>query len=577
MRKLIHIMAVSIIMAIPATALAWGDEWPLSECTNAFEYYTPREQYGVVSQLVWGTFERFLADPVVEITKSTFTLTFSGTSSQTSLVTVVTNGDVVTTYTNWYNTETNVSLTVVSTNPVTWTNLNPYVYTYASTTVTAYPSLSASFFAALVREMFREEDDADDLSQCENYVATNFMVGGNYNTYLAREDGSGNSPDDFPMNSRAGIFYRDGIGYTNSPLSTNFWGLVNGGESYWTVAPSNAGHTTLYESHYTTNGWTNYAMSGYGAAYDADAGSASLVRNNTNIMPVLRYGKGGTNAHVNFDVIVQGTAFQWTNRAQWSTKIATSETVTVIGATQALSESWYAVTNMVITNTPADTHDVVWAEYQAGDTFYYTPNFIDRLSDDVLDEYWRAIKALIYTRTTPTWTAKGSGNCYVWSGDSTSSWAAAITAASNATPVVTTNDGAPECYFQGYQPATGHWYVVVQSMQAWPVVTADTNAARAFDHYFSGKDPTAPAGGGATQTEYTNCGTGILKGKLSYISADAATVAGTVTSGTAIGSISWPEDYTDEPGVGSNFVQGFVVLDSRTLVKWNVANGFDHQ
>jgi len=228
------------------------------------------------------------------------------------------------------------------------------------------------------------------------FVSTNQAdAQGTLNTWFALTGTNGLNPSDFPMESKAGLFSRQGIGIvstnlTYSAYNTNF---ITGGDAWLTRWPTNDMAWPLAELQYTGR-WSQ-----------VDIGTLDKRFHATNAFPVLRYIPAGTNAVPSCSVTVTGLIFDINSYAGTQATIATTETASVTASNTLLTQPWHDI--QFITNTAAGTATgdvlaVVWTNARVlyGDRPY-------RLTARHLDELYSALNPLVWTRLASAgWTNK---------------------------------------------------------------------------------------------------------------------------------------------------------------------------
>ena len=230
------------------------------------------------------------------------------------------------------------------------------------------------------------------------FVITNEASGGNYLTWFNTELAVG-FPDDFPMESQAGLFQREGIGFTTN-LLTNSFGTVTSGEAYWTRQPPMTSHWVLAQAHYTKVGtW----QSGYGNEFNR--------RYYGNVYPVIKYITAGPNPQANtITVTLSGLQIQQSDQDL----LGAYSIISVTTEYTPLSKYWYRVEWMVANGVAANTNDSIQIVYTNETVLYGDRPFL--LYGRDFDERQKALNAMRWTRQTPEWVAPTSGVTNYWEG-----------------------------------------------------------------------------------------------------------------------------------------------------------------
>ena len=220
-----------------------------------------------------------------------------------------------------------------------------------------------------------------------------------------------NNLDSFPIESKAGLFYREGIGYTTNLTVEEHYpaepGFVDGGDAWYTRQPATTIDWLLSETHYTSNGFEF-----------VDVGALD-TRLYEEIKPVVRYLQGGTNALSAVSLTIQGSALVLSNQST----VATSEVVSVSATNTACTVQWYDITNITSASTSANTGDTYSVIYTNEIVLYGDRPY--RLYATDLDERAAVLGALTATlETSCSWTY--TNDCNAAGVDlHGSSWAAA--------------------------------------------------------------------------------------------------------------------------------------------------------
>lgn len=281
---------------------------------------------------------------------------------------VVTNGGWVTT--NVYLYTTNVTVT---------NQFTPFAYTYSDLS----GAHTATGMPFLTRGMISDMDNKVD-ELIPYFMARSFSSNGAFGHYFTtnRNDKYLASPNFvLPMESKAGLFSRAGIGFATN-LTTNKWGFINGGSAYYTKQPATTNLYLLAEGSYTSNGWAT-----------RDKYTLDLFYYKTHA-PIIRYYQGGTNPLTSINIYVAGSYLKQDDQ----TTVATSKTYTVTASNTPLDLVWYAVTNISSASASFNTNDVYAVVYTNRQLTYGSA--VDRytLSANDFDERYRVLTNLCWTK-----------------------------------------------------------------------------------------------------------------------------------------------------------------------------------
>ncbi len=285
---------------------------------------------------------------------------------------------------------------VTSVKTVAVTNLGPFSYSYTNWDgtvgiATAYPPVLQSDIAAL---------DTTIGLLIPRFLVADEMQDDTYSAWLRKTNSAGVTPDDFPAETKGGLFSRLGIGYVPS-VGTNGWGVSTGAVAYFTRWPAQTTNDwTLASTTYKSNGWAYTRMNDLDLRlYDAAP------------KPVLRYTPAGSGAWANVTFTLGGTALRIADQVTTSA----SETITMSsGADHPLDTRWKTVTSITASGIPANTGDSVVVTYLAPFSLYGDQTF--RLFAADLNERQRVLNALICTKTnlyvdqTENWWGMGSSH-----------------------------------------------------------------------------------------------------------------------------------------------------------------------
>jgi len=422
--------ALAALLLTVCSAPAQWSGWPLADNTNAGSWRQFRDLYNPVSQLWYAACERYaLAPSDADPGYQAHTLTI--TTSPTSGVQVVTNAlGEVHTYTNLYLTSANVVLTNDIELAALWP-LTGYAHTYTNATgavhsVTSLPYITTDVSQGLVdyidNAILYAADDASDKAPIDYFVCTNAAVGGSFNTWFAKTNAAGEHPDAFPFNSVVGTFHRDAIGYTTNRITDSFGHVIStngfprgGGNAAFTIWPANSVTVTLAQAVYT-GAWSFLSIGPLGDSPD------HCIFPDITPDPVLTYTAAGTNVLGAITATVYGTAITGFTCSATAPDItctpgATTETVTVTTSNTALSQRWYAITNIVSAGAAPNTQDVLRVIWTNVVTYAWRQGLGERLWPEALDERYTYLKACVWTEGGGnTWTNGGITNYYTWTG-----------------------------------------------------------------------------------------------------------------------------------------------------------------
>jgi hypothetical protein len=186
---------------------------------------------------------------------------------------------------------------------------------------------------------------------------------------------------------------------------------------------------------------------------------------------------------------------------------------------------------------------------------------MERLYAVTLDERYKLLRQMV-------WTIGGgenwSGTPYKWIGQA-SSWEAAKTACSNATPLNIGSVLGAAHYTQGTLVGTTYTATAV-SQPYYPTsqhAASRTNYARQVSFYLT----VAPVGVWSAQGDaVTN------DAAYSYYVDSAIGINQTLTGATAIGSAVFPPEWCAEPSVGTDTARGWNAEPIFSIEKWNVVS-----
>jgi hypothetical protein len=310
---------------------------------------------------------------------------------------VVTNGSWVTTniYPRWKS--------------VTLTNqFGPYTYSLTG-------GGTATSYFPITRGLLEDLDTTLE-ALIPKFVHTNGL--GTNADWSAVWDSNDFDLTDIPMQSKAGIMSRQGIGFVTN-TTTNAVGFVTGGDSYWTRQPARTSNWVLASIAATNNStWVFRDNSTFDQNFYGTERPKAIV-----------YGYTGT-----VDIVVTGTVLNATDYSGVQGEQPNSESVTATTNGAALTSIWYNVANITSSGT-AVTGAVVAVEWDDVLTTYRAWSWTHFV--ETLDERATALKTMVWT--TPdnnndyesTWiiaTATGSGtNEAASEADFDSNWPSSVT------------------------------------------------------------------------------------------------------------------------------------------------------
>jgi len=561
-------IAIMATMLMANSAVGQWNGWPLAENTNAYTWTAANKLYSPQSQLWYAAQERYVVKPDEENPGGAL-IGYTVPAGYSNAI-VVTNG---VTYTNIILLTTNIGISYSFTGSPT--NYGDFVYTYSDLsgmhTATGSPTIVKLFQignitntqSILIWMDYAIHDSyefASDLRTIDQYVSTNPSVGGTYDTYFSTP-AAGTYPSAFLDANRANIFYYEGIGITSN-LTTNVWGWVTGSDNYnrdamWFASPIRTQNYTLAESHYT-GAWSFVDVNAFVQNIEED-----------NLAPAWNYDTW-TNALTPVNFLVTGTvygAWDWDGEAGSGvnvtrTTVATSETVAVSSSNGVLSGEWYDITGISSANSATNYN--VFSIYYTNVPASYSwrwPAPYRRLYAENLDNIKTVINAMQWTDAgTLSWTADSANNQYIWTGNSTSSWADAKSVAEAAAPAVSTVNTLSESGTEGSYSAPT-WTAVATTRKSKLVTPAlPTNSQHQLNWYVKGTTNDIGI--------YDDFGYGVSNGYYQLFSTNTPTYDNVVTQAVGIGSTSFPPTWCAEPFVGTNTARGYKVNGQLGLSKW---------
>ena len=557
MRK--FLVMATLLMATSAAG-QW-DGWPLKGNTNASTWTEANKNYAPISQLWYAAQERYVAFPSEE-DPGGMSLTYT-LPAGTNLEAVVTNGI---TYTNVLLVTTNVAVLYEFTGSPT--NYGDIVYSYTDIggahVSTGKPGLVAdgtySILSFIEYAFTYWDNSVTELSAIERFLITNAATGGTMDSYFATS-AAGTYPSAFIEGNMANLYYYEDVGFATN-LTTNIWGYVTGSSNFnynaaFRVNPPRTQDWAMAESHYT----------GTWAFVDVGTFPGSTLREGWQ-GPSWRYLSGGTNPIYSMPFTITGTIWgAWsfgagTFRPVRAT-VATSETVTVTSSNGTFSGEWYDISGISCPSNAPNTTDVFIVYYTNVPTAYIasTPFRNRRLYAENLDAFQRLINAMQWTDAgTLSWVADAANNEYVWTANSTSSWADAKSVCATSAPAIATANTLAESGTEGSYNGS-QWSATATARKSKLVTpSVPTNTSHQINWYVKGT--TNDIG------TYDDFGYGVSNGFYRLFSTNDPTSDSIVTQAVGIGSTSFPPAWCDEPFVGTNTARGYKVNGQLGLSKW---------
>ncbi len=573
-----------LMLAVPVCADWYG--FPLSENTNG-DWYTIRETVGPITQQWAAVVERYDAGRPSEDPGSAIGTwdVIAGTSNEVIVTTNIVGGTTnLYTFTNTLLLEMEVKRTV-DVSVASRRLIGPFEYSYTDAsgthTSTCVPWLEGDQYtllddtqlpllAYMDYTMYHTRDGEYDAPVAHRYVCTNEWDGTNYTTWFLKTDASGDYPQGFPMNTGVGLASREGIGYVTNRI-TNAWGFVVDGISpatpvrhwWWTQYPTNEDHWLLGELHYSTNQTWDFA---YGGNFATNVFA-------TNATPVLIY----TGTNVGLTTTVYGSCIDGTNfwvfggDIPWQGTKATTETVTVSIGTNAMTERWLTITNMVCSKTGTLHEAQAVVQTNPAAVFARYPG--ETLYNETFDERYQLLKALIWTTEDNDDWETGVSNQYKWTGVSAVSWAAAKANCVTAAPVIASGSLDPGAMTEGKLNA-GQWTAIARVRQTTGILkTIPTNFGHSVEFYIRAAIyPNV----GVTSNLFFDYAGGLLEDGFTYSETIAETYQATVTGALNYGQVTFPASWCAEPSTNGSTAKGYTLTDIIGLVKWDGTNGFEY-
>ena len=523
--------------------------------------------------------------------------------SNTSVV-VKTNAWGVYTYTN---------INLVSTNIIVTNQFGPFVYSYTDisgahigtglTFVTSGElfSLCRWFFvpyggyAGPLRGgngasggMIRRGLDIAPAAFDGNYLrAINRTVetNGNLNAWFATA-GGGTYPQILPYWDTGSLMQYTGAGKAIE-VTNDVFGLPIGGRGFFTQYPGGP-PCMLASLSFNTGVWTRLdsvqtykPMRALRQTNEVAGPVARYVRANTNLAaaPVVLTCTGEVVQGLStgfYDYSGGGYMAEDYKRTNALLVITTTGTVTEVALPFANIASISCGTTSGVSNNDSvaifwPAEPVQWMNYSdAQDLGLHTPNIDYTMAALYLNEVYSNAMELTWWGAGGTWTATDNTNYYTWAGTSIVSWADAITDAQGETAVTATDANPPVCYTAGTYDGTT-WRAHAYARRMVPVLAPVTNALSVRGQHYA--KATAPSG--YTNSVYDDTGYAALTDNL-FSLWDTTAVLTNVHSvtGAALGQITIPVEWCDEPTVGDSKAKGWIVpVTPQVALEYDVPGG----
>jgi hypothetical protein len=548
----------NIIAMLSVVALsALGSVFPVSNSWYNYEPCLP------IATLYTAIVDRCsltgVSEPEIE---QTWTLS-GGSSNDVFFTTNVTGG--ITNITHY----TNIHL--MTTNILTTNQFGPFEYSYTSPN----ESGTATGWPYVTHYCLDELDDTIDLLIPE-FLAGSLQTNGLYSHYFATypTNSHGIRYATLPDESKAGMFYRSGIGYATN-LTTNAIGFVTGGDAWWTRQPPTIESWTLAEAHYT-GAWVFVDVGDFDKRFYDDPSVECL------------YLPSGTNAVQAVSVTSTGLVLVISNQST----VVSSEVVSVSSGTNSMNGAWYSISNLTVSGGSPSTGDVVAIRW-AG-TFPMYGDYPYRLYADDLNERAQALRMLTTTEASVAWYLGTNNyqapfadtNVYKYGKDSaradSSTWADVKTGAEGDFDLF--NPGAParrtslSYAWRSTHPA--HWRRGAEGASSiWKLGAheTETNFPRSVDFYVlhdqSGTNTFYEFDNGGDSRITTNIllQYGFLESSATNQEMDVySTTNGTISTFPAWHSTT-PTDPTNDgpnPYYERNWIRGYIINENIGIVNW---------
>ena len=402
-----------MLFVIPVLANEGFTNMPLAGNTNAYNWYSLGSNDTPAIQLWNATEERVSAHRSVWRTPPpTLDQSFWVGIANTNLVVTNIVGTSTNIYTNVFTVVSNVLRTVYptlypstsyyATNNNATNNIGPFEYVYMDDTNlltnTAYPNLDYSLIWFMGQSLFSGRGQVQTVLSLDSYAVMNLHDGTSFNDYFSRTANDGSHPDDLPLQSKAGLFYRAGIGCTFD-RTTNDWEVVTGGKGYMTRQPLMDSVWWLNESHLATAGGTTWTKD--------FSSTFSTGHTNESQLPLLFYTPGSVTTTDSFDVVLSGLALLLDPSIYGpSTWVTTQEVVTIdnrsVTQEVELVYRWYSFTTITNSATNLTADSTVTVRYE-GEIIIFDINQYGgptdyRLYQVNIDEFYLAMTNMIASK-----------------------------------------------------------------------------------------------------------------------------------------------------------------------------------
>ena len=521
---------------------------------------------------------------------------------------VVTNGGFV--YTNTYGTTTNITYTIS-----TDTNENPtsdyetfsvttevvYVDGTGTGTNTTTTRFTQDMISKLHQMMFMNNVSKNmfTASVNTNMASADYTVG--FDTYFATTNASGDYPSEFPHNTLGTVMHYKGVGL-HVAATNDGWGFFTV-PSYFTSVTNALLLTHQIEA-------SNSVVMGR-AVYD---GSWTFADRSDFLYSDARY-LADTNAHLvvtSFETNTPAMTVTVSGRTQPTGLVArtsgVAESVTMAGATAAMTNNWVDITNITVTGT-AYTGDVVEVvfdgpittyniETRTGSPGFYTyHDVVRRLYFEQLNDFYHLLNACLWSsdRTQFTITADSmheSGNHVLHQGVSTSSWADAKSRAVAGTDVAITNNSSDMVSGTAgvYDSGTTTWTATIEHSDAYLQVTnIPTDVWHAIDMYLIGTKYLGveedvgvyPCEADSANSTFDDFGDGYTNHYFIAVATGPSGETNSVVaqSPTKFGGAGFTTNWCGDPASGAtNRANGYrLEFNDMYLLRWDGSNGLAYK
>ena len=316
-------------------------------------------------------------------------------------------------------------------------------------------------------------------------VLTNQAQSNTFNKWFSTTNPAGLYPTNFPYLRPGGLFYTE-LGASNVPLGvvSDAWGTAYSDDFRFkrdlklrSLILSESACTNAAE---TNGGWVFRQVSTLPYVPGENAGMLFRCEST----PVLTYQSTGCVPNITFSI---GGAVATNSIGGYG---YTNESRNILGSTNVpgftnviLEYSWYAVTNITVTNGTPALGDTATIQYTNSLLFYYGlikagdqgPDMVPQeLDANDFNERYKVLNALRWYKATVAW----SNVTYYWRNTNVhmTSFADAYADCISSTPIVTTNErgAGPSCYtcydYSIYNPTTVSYNAYAWLVDAAPVL-----------------------------------------------------------------------------------------------------------